>query len=118
MISPWELVWDNENYYLVGYDSVQKIIKHFRVDKMVNISLDEEKREGREFFIKDRMTTYTSKHFGMFDEEHFTTDIRVSVSDQFIGWILGLGEGVRVVKPDSLVERIRNRGEQILKMYK
>ena len=48
MISPWELVWDNENYYLAGYDSVQKIIKHFRVDKMVNISLDEEKREGRE----------------------------------------------------------------------
>ena len=150
VISPWELVWDNENYYLVGYDSVQKIIKHFRVDKMVNISLDEEKREGREFFAKDRMTTYTSKHFGMFDGdemdvslicendlvgviidrfgkktsikefdgEHFTTDIRVSVSDQFIGWILGLGEGVRVVKPDSLVERIRNRGEQILKMYK
>ena len=25
-ISPWELIWDDENYYLVGYDSKARII--------------------------------------------------------------------------------------------
>ena len=29
-ISPWGLSWDNENYYLVGYDSDAELIKHYR----------------------------------------------------------------------------------------
>ena len=33
-ISPWGLSWNNENYYLVGYDSEEEKIKHFRVDKI------------------------------------------------------------------------------------
>ena len=38
-ISPWGLSWNNENYYLVGYDSEEEKIKHFRVDKMLHIKL-------------------------------------------------------------------------------
>ncbi len=34
-ISPWGLSWDDENYYLVGYDSDAEKIKHYRVDKML-----------------------------------------------------------------------------------
>ena len=33
-ISPWGLSWDDENYYLVGYDSDAEKIKHYRVDKI------------------------------------------------------------------------------------
>ena len=36
-ISPWGLSWDDENYYLVGYDSEAELIKHYRVDKMLHI---------------------------------------------------------------------------------
>ena len=36
-ISPWGLSWDDENYYMVGYDSDAQIIKHYRVDKMLHI---------------------------------------------------------------------------------
>lgn len=36
VVSPWALTWDNENYYLVAYDTVVGIIKHYRVDKMQN----------------------------------------------------------------------------------
>ena len=35
-VSPWSLSWDNGNYYLIAYDSREGIIKHFRVDKMLN----------------------------------------------------------------------------------
>lgn len=36
-VSPWSLSWDDENYYLIAYDSSEGIIKHFRVDKMLYI---------------------------------------------------------------------------------
>ena len=45
-ISPWGLSWDDENYYLVGYDSDGGKIKHYRVDKMLHIQMTDEKREG------------------------------------------------------------------------
>ena len=38
-VSPWALCWDDENYYLIAYDSEAEIIKHYRVDKMERIRL-------------------------------------------------------------------------------
>jgi len=66
-ISPWGLSWDDENYYLIGYDSVDEKIKHFRVDKMVKTSVDEDsKREGRGEFKNLDVAVYTKKVFGMY----------------------------------------------------
>lgn len=65
-ISPWGLSWDNENYYLVGYDSDADIIKHYRVDKMLHIQMSKEEREGKERFNKLDMADYAKKSFGMF----------------------------------------------------
>lgn len=33
-VSPWALIWREENYYLAAYDSEDRVIKHYRVDKM------------------------------------------------------------------------------------
>ena len=66
-ISPWALTWNDENYYLVGYDSSETKIKHFRVDKMLHIEMLPEKREGREVFQEFDMAVYERKMFGMFD---------------------------------------------------
>ena len=52
LVSPWGLSWDDENYYLVGYDSEVQKIKHYRVDKMLHIQMTEEEREGKEHFNK------------------------------------------------------------------
>ena len=46
-ISPWGLSWDDENYYMVGFDSDAQIIKHYRVDKMLHIQMVNESREGK-----------------------------------------------------------------------
>ena len=40
-ISPWSLTWDDENYYLVGYDEESDKIKHYRVDKMQKMRVRE-----------------------------------------------------------------------------
>ena len=46
-VSPWALTWDNENYYLIGYDMDAGRMKHFRVDTMLHIELQDQPREGR-----------------------------------------------------------------------
>ena len=47
IVSPWALTWDDENYYMVAYDDIDKRIKHYRVDKMIQISVEEDRREGK-----------------------------------------------------------------------
>lgn len=65
-VSPWGLLWDAENYYMIAYDSTEEKMKHYRVDKMKYIDLMEQKREGRQRFCEYDMAIYTKKHFGMF----------------------------------------------------
>ena len=38
-VSPWGLVWQNENYYLVACDEKCGRVKHYRVDKIMQIRL-------------------------------------------------------------------------------
>lgn len=149
MVSPWGLSWDNENYYLIAYDEKDKKIKHFRVDKMLDISLSEEKRIGKEWFEKSNLPEYTKRHFGMFDGEeqtvklfckneyagviidrfgkdvvmreadktHFYASVDVAVSGQFLGWIIGLGEGIQIVEPPSVCEQMLEIGKRLVQEY-
>jgi predicted DNA-binding transcriptional regulator YafY len=68
-VSPWALSWDDENYYLVAYDSNENKIKHFRVDKMLHIDIIDKKREGKKLFQGFDMAVYAKKTFGMFGGE-------------------------------------------------
>ncbi|MGI6096099.1 MAG: helix-turn-helix transcriptional regulator [Lachnospiraceae bacterium] len=149
-ISPWGLSWDDENYYLVGYDSNAGQIKHYRVDKMLHIRMSEEKREGREHFKKLDMADYAKKSFGMFggteqevkllvtnelagviidrfgkdvmmipkDEDHFTVNVDVHVSKQFLGWIFSLGEGVKIIGPNEVIEQMKQEIGRLARQYK
>lgn len=76
-VSPWALSWDDENYYMIGYDSETDMIKHYRVDKMEAIEPSEAKREGRERFSSFDMAVYSKKVFGMFGGSEETVALRV-----------------------------------------
>lgn len=65
-VSPYALTWDDENYYLVAFDSVAGIIKHYRVDKMTDISMIEKPRDGKDVFASIDFAVYARKVFGMF----------------------------------------------------
>ena len=39
VVSPWALTWDDENYYMVAFDSAKQSIRHYRVDKMKDIKI-------------------------------------------------------------------------------
>ena len=71
-ISPWGLSWDDENYYMVGYDSDAEMIKHFRVDKMLDIIITDQPRRGKDRFEKFDLANYAKKVFGMFSGEERT----------------------------------------------
>ena len=68
-VSPWCLMWDNENYYLVAFDASDGKIKHYRVDKMIHLSVLSARREGKEQFRRFDAAQYTRQLFGMFGGE-------------------------------------------------
>ena len=74
-VSPWLLTWDDENYYLIAFDSDSGIIKHYRVDKMLKIRLSVENREGEEAFKNFDIASYSRKTFGMFAGEEETVTL-------------------------------------------
>lgn len=77
-VSPWALIWDNENYYLVAYDENEDKIKHYRVDKMMRITVIDEKRAGKELFRNFDMARYSKSTFGMYGGEEKLVDILIA----------------------------------------
>lgn len=98
-VSPYALTWDDENYYLVAFDSAMGIIKHYRVDKMADISVTGIPRDGQEMFSGIDMGIYAKKVFGMFSGDEEVVSLRVS--NHFVGVILDrFGKDIIIV-PDG-----------------
>lgn len=148
-VSPWALTWDDENYYLIGFDVDAGILKHFRVDKMLDIEMLEEPRVGKEEFGRFDLAHYTKKTFGMFGGEEETLRIRfhnkyigvvidrfgkdvsvrpdvedcfaarvdVAVSEQFFGWLTGLGKGVKILSPVYVADMYLDFLKEITNVY-
>lgn len=85
-VSPFALMWEDENYYLIGYETESGLVKHFRVDKMTALTVTDEKRLGTEFLEKTDMAAYTDSHFGMFSGE--TTRVRLRFKNELAGAVL------------------------------
>ena len=148
-VSPWMLVLDDEKYYLVAYDVNEKQLKHYRVDKMRDVTESVKSRNGFAEYKKLNKAKYTQQHFRMFggeletvtlrcrnemsnvivdqfgkditmtpvDEEHFTVRVEVAVSDQFFGWVIGLGDGVRIEGPEDVKKYMKNNINKLLEYY-
>jgi len=71
-VSPWFLTWEDENYYLIAYDEMAGVMKHYRVDKMLNPKSTEKKRMGKELADSFDIASYAKKTFGMFAGEEET----------------------------------------------
>ncbi len=100
IVSPYALTWDDENYYMIGYDSNAAMIKHYRVDKMMEISVTEEKRDGQQFFQNLDIAVYSKKLFSMFsgDEEI----VRIEFVNRLIGVVIDrFGKDIIVIKSDD-----------------
>lgn len=75
-VSPFALVWNDENYYMIAWDSSASRIKHYRVDKMFKVTMTDNEREGTEEFEKVDMSAYTKTVFGMFGGQEQKVKLR------------------------------------------
>ena len=99
-ISPWGLCWDNENYYLVGYDSSSEKIKYYRVDKMIRVQMVDEIRDGKDHFKKLNMADYAKKSFSMFGGEE--RQVKLLVKNNLAGVIIDrFGKDVMMIPADE-----------------
>ena len=85
-VSPWALIWADENYYMVAYDEKDGIMKHFRVDKMKSIAVLQEKRVGKDKFDEADIATYSTMNFAMHSGEK--KDVKISFRDDKVGVII------------------------------
>ncbi len=135
-VSPYCLVWDNANYYLVGREEGEEQTRHYRVDKMDRVAVADKGSDAPRDFDP---AAYTARYFSMFSgrqarlklrchsslagvildrfgretmlvpdgEEAFTVTLDVVVSPQFWGWLAALGPKARLVEPDWAVSEYR-----------
>ena len=75
-VSPFALIWVDQNYYLLAYNPEAGELRHFRVDRMSNIRSVNGPREGKDLFEKTDMSLYTTKVFAMFTGEETRVRLR------------------------------------------
>ena len=75
-VSPYGLIWNNENYYLVAFDHANQDMRHYRVDKMTEIVVTCLPKEGKERFPQFQLAQYGQKHFGMYSGPELKVTLR------------------------------------------
>ena len=99
-VSPFALAWDDENYYLIAFDAKANRLKHYRVDKMNEIAVSEEARQGADAFEKVDMAKYTQRNFSMFAGEE--VDVVLRCQNALIGVVVDrFGKDVFLRKEDG-----------------
>lgn len=89
IVSPYKLLINDGNYYLLAFDSISQKMRTYRVDRMKNVNLTGEPREGKEAFAAIDLSSYTKRVFSMFGGEQervtiqFITPLLDAVIDRF-----------------------------------
>ncbi len=150
VVSPFQLLINDGNYYLLAYNDHFKDMRTYRVDRMKNVSPLQDPREGEEEFKKIDLRTYTQRTFSMFggeqrlvqirfinplldavvdrfgtndvqyskvDDTHFCVSVKVEISEQFYGWLLGFGKKAKLLYPDDVIDDFRDYIDKIRTMY-
>lgn len=99
-ISPFSLMWDDENYYMLGYDAEAGKLKHYRVDKMTEISAADACRSGKNEFSALDMSQYSKEVFGMFTGQVLT--VRLRFANHLVGAVIDrFGRDTMIIASDD-----------------
>ena len=141
------LNWDNENYYLVAWSDEDNGIRHYRVDRMLNIRHTDESSVASKVSIDK--AAYANRLFGMFAGEEMTVELEfdvslvsvvidrfgksvrftsktdgsfrisviIEISDVFLGWLFQFGNKVRIISPKPLLDRYRSMLSDVASLY-
>lgn len=76
IVSPYQLLINDGNYYLLAFDDYSKEIRTYRVDRMKGVSFTGEPREGQKAFEEIDLHTYTQRVFSMYGGEQKRVTLR------------------------------------------
>ena len=136
ILDPYALEWKNDHYYLIGYSHKHKGIAHFRVDRLTSVEpLDSkfqpmpdfdvaaytnkmvdmfaaEHSEQVKLLCSNELMRVIIDHYGEdieispYDDTHFTVIIEVNPSGTFYGWVFKFMGKIRILSPQSCVDKI------------
>lgn len=98
-VSPYALIWDDEYYYLVAYEEQNQMLRHYRVDKMQSIRIEQEKRTGQETYERFDPALYSRGMFGMFGGEE--TQVTLRFATGLVGVVLDRFGSDVLLTPDG-----------------
>ena len=100
-VFPHGLIWDSENYYLVGWDGAKKEVRHYRVDKMTELAVTCLRLENGEDLDRCTfdMAAYAAKHFGMFSGRE--GKVRLRCANTMVGVMLDRFGPEVILVPDG-----------------
>lgn len=76
VVSPFKLLINDGNYYLLSFDDKAQDMRTYRVDRMKDVQLTGQPREGDEVFKTVDLKTYTKRVFSMFGGREERVTIR------------------------------------------
>lgn len=85
-VSPFALQYDSENYYLIAFDSLSGKTKHYRVDKIENICITDESRDGKGNFRKFDVAKYSNATLKMYSGN--ITEVTLKTPDKYAGALI------------------------------
>ena len=144
-VYPYYLHWDNQRYYLIGYDYHLKGMSHFRVEKIFDIEFTARTFQpinevdaadylvgtynmfsgklckAKIKFHRDILDEF-KKHFEQgnfkgYGKGYLLADIEVAESDGFVSFALSYGDKLQVLEPKSLADRVAKKAQKIANMY-
>ena len=145
-VDPYALIWQNDYYYLIGRFRRTNEVRHYRLDRMRNISIYDKRFRKEDFDLQ----SYVNQSFHMFageeirikvrfhndlvnvvldrfgrdadikaeGEAYFILSTKAKLSDGLINWILTWGHKAKVLEPDHLVETVKEKIVKMMEVYK
>lgn len=145
-VEPYGLIWQNDYYYLIGRFQLKDQIRHYRLDRIRNISISDEVFKKDDFHLQE----YVNQSFHMFagedirikvrfrnalinvvldrfgqeaditklDDNHFVLNTKAKLSDGLVNWILTWGNQAKVLSPEHLVQTVKEKIEQMYETYR
>lgn len=138
-LSPYALFWNDDYYYAVGYSDKHKNFSSFRVDRICNIRMSDEKsvrepddfsleRYSRQIFemydgdtvrvkleCRNELMRYVIDRFGedvateIATEKTFYAYPEVALSPNFYSWLFTFAGEIRIIAPERAKEEYLNK---------
>lgn len=107
-VSPYSMMLDGENYYMIAFSHDDCEPRHYRVDKMASIVLLDQRRRGKKEFEQTDLSEYTKRVFGMYSGT--PEEVRVRFTRNLVGVVIDrFGQDVFLTEdgPDHFIAVVK-----------